>query len=427
MKPTSWLTMSLATFAVAASFDGGGAVEETRREKIEPRGTALAGPTGKPGPHVAKLQALGDNRWLDLGPPAADPVWGKARGRSWGCKMPFAPDLRGAFLFGEGVHGYTKPDGHYMDDLWFYDLHRHRWVCCYPGANVKTLDLTITRDGFEATRDGGPVPVASMVHAYEMVTYDTHSKRFLSMPCPGDYWKKPLARRLKWLAGLPKGAPKAASPWTFDPRTARWDRRASATPHPRSSFGDVLLYVPSKKQAFFRNNEGVWFYDPATNRWAAKAPKGPKPPFGIDPTVCHDAKRERIYLGGGSYPVAPPGSNALWAYDVKDNAWVNLRPKGAPCKGSTSYNTNVAAMQYDSVADVVLLFRYGGKKEERGIFAYDPASNAWLDDPRRTFKETDRSINAFYDPDSNVHLFHVAGDSADNGTIWAYRYKKAKK
>jgi hypothetical protein len=341
--------------------------------------------------------------------------------------MPFAPKLGGAFLFGEGVHGYTKPDGHYMDDLWFYDLNGHRWICCYPGANVKTLALTINKDGFEATTDGEPIPVASMGHAYEMVTYDTDLQRFMSMPCPADYWKKPLERRLKWLKDLPKDTTKGASPWMFDVRTGKWNRRASATPHPRSSFGDVLLYIPSKKQAFFRNNEGVWFYEPATNQWAAMRPKGPKPPFGIDPTVCHDSKRDRIYAGGGSYPVAPRGSNAFWVYDIKANTWVNPRPKGAPCKGSPSYNTNVAAMQYDSVNDVVVLFRYGGDKEARGIFIYDPQTNSWLDDPKLPFKPTDRSINAFYDPELNAHILHVASDSADNGTIWVYRYKKARK
>ena len=66
--------------------------------------------------------------------------------------MPLAPELRGAFLFGEGVHGYAKPDGRYMDDLWFYDVNAHRWVCCYPGADTKTLDLVINKDGFEATK-----------------------------------------------------------------------------------------------------------------------------------------------------------------------------------------------------------------------------------------------------------------------------------
>src|SRR3712207_7245411 len=43
--------------------------------------------------------------------------------------MPHAPDLGGGFLFGEGVHGYTNPDGRYMDDLWFYDVNAHRWAC----------------------------------------------------------------------------------------------------------------------------------------------------------------------------------------------------------------------------------------------------------------------------------------------------------
>jgi hypothetical protein len=31
--------------------------------------------------------------------------------------MNLAPELCGAFLFGEGVHGDTRPDGHFMDDL----------------------------------------------------------------------------------------------------------------------------------------------------------------------------------------------------------------------------------------------------------------------------------------------------------------------
>src|SRR5438477_10887150 len=80
----------------------------------------LAGLPGKPAAHVDRIKALGDHEWLELGAPAADPKWGRARGRSWTSVMPFAPELGGAFLFGEGIHGYSKPDGHYMDDLWFY-------------------------------------------------------------------------------------------------------------------------------------------------------------------------------------------------------------------------------------------------------------------------------------------------------------------
>src|SRR5688572_17409810 len=47
----------------------------------EPKGP-LANLPSKPGAHVEKIKALGDNEWLNLGPPTADPKWGKARGRS---------------------------------------------------------------------------------------------------------------------------------------------------------------------------------------------------------------------------------------------------------------------------------------------------------------------------------------------------------
>src|SRR5256885_14446878 len=56
------------------------------------------------------------------------------------------------------------------------------------------------------------------------------------------------------------------------------------------------------------------------------APRGPPPPFGIDPTACYDTKRDRIYVGGGSYPVAP-GPNAFWAYDVRTDTWIDPKPE----------------------------------------------------------------------------------------------------
>ena len=40
----------------------------------------LADLPSKPGAHVEKIKAMGDNEWLNLGAPSADPKWGKARG-----------------------------------------------------------------------------------------------------------------------------------------------------------------------------------------------------------------------------------------------------------------------------------------------------------------------------------------------------------
>ena len=67
----------------------------------------LAELPSKPGPHVEKIKAMGDNEWLNLGAPAADQKWGKARGSSWGAKaLILAPDKLGAFLFGKGAKSY---------------------------------------------------------------------------------------------------------------------------------------------------------------------------------------------------------------------------------------------------------------------------------------------------------------------------------
>jgi hypothetical protein len=383
----------------------------------------LAELPGKPGAHIEKIRALADGAWLHLGAPAADPKWGRARGRSWACRMPFAPELRGAFLFGEGVHGYVKPDGHVMDDLWFYDLQQHRWICCYPGAEVATLDLKINADGFEANARGEPIPLSPMAHAYEGITYDTDLRRFMAMPCPNnDYLFKSLKqKREKWLQDQTVNK-SAASPWFFGSDTGKWNRRATATQSARSGYGDSFHYLPGQKRAFFRHGEEVWFYDTAGNAWTQAKPTGPPLPFGIDATSCYDAKRDRIYIGGGSYPVAPAGTNAFRIYDLKTNAWLDPQPKGAPCKGSNSYATNIAAMEYDSASDVVIVFRYGGKAEERGIFIYDPAANAWSEAPQGFPEKWGQCTNAFYDPALNAHFFHVAGDSEDNGTVWVYRH-----
>ena len=387
----------------------------------------LAELPGKPGEHLDKIKALADGECLHLGTPAADPQWGRARGRSWACRMPFAPELRGAFLFGEGVHGFVKPDGHIMDDLWFYDVNGHRWICCYPGSEVAKLDLKVNAAGFEANAAGEPIPIALMTHAYEGLTYDTEARRVMFMPCSNtDYLQKDLkARRAVWLEGRTINK-SAASPWFWESGSGKWNRRATDTPSPRSGFGDSFHYLAGQKRAWFRHGEEIWFYDTAANTWTPAKPTGPKLPFGIDATSCYDPKRERIYIGGGSYPVTPAGKNAFRIYDLKTNAWLDPQPTGAPCGGSNSYPTHSAAMIYDPTNDLVLLFRYAGKAEERGIFIYDPTANAWTQAAARIPEAWgNKNANAFYDPVLNAHFFNVGGDSSDNATVWVYRHPRA--
>lgn len=390
----------------------------------------LAGLPGPAGPHLGKVQALGDNAWLELGAPAPDPTWGRARGRSWNTLMPPAPELGGAFLFGEGVHGYAKPDGHYMDDLWFYDLRGHRWICCYPGADTKTLELKANADGFEATAGGEPIPVATQAHGYQMNTYDPDRKRFMSMPNPHGYEKKALPQRAAWL----KPVPPDASPWIFEATRGTWNRTRTGTAAPQSGFGDTFHYIPSLKKAFFSHrSQDAWFYDPGPNRWEKAEARGTPPPFGIDAVSCVDTKRGRIYIGGGSYPVAPEGTRAFWIYDLKSNAWSDPKPKGAPCRGSNSFPTKNALMVYDPSSDVVLLVfhsHHDDQPEKLGIYVYDPEKNAWADEPLTVPEKLGRDRkpkNGFFDPGQNAIFIHTAGDSQDDGVIWVYRYKGGRK
>ena len=56
-------------------------------------------------------------------------------------------------LVGQGVHGYIRPDGRY-DDIFFYDLNAHRWICIYPGIDTKTFVEDIKKGEFKLNDDG---------------------------------------------------------------------------------------------------------------------------------------------------------------------------------------------------------------------------------------------------------------------------------
>ena len=87
-------TLAAAVVMAACSASG---VTRGAGQSPERRGPLSALPS-RPGPHVDKIKALKDNSWLELGPPTADPKWGRARGRSWTSQMPLAAELPGAFL-----------------------------------------------------------------------------------------------------------------------------------------------------------------------------------------------------------------------------------------------------------------------------------------------------------------------------------------
>lgn len=250
------MTASRALFLTALALFGvacGG-------EKKPARKGPLKNLPSRPGAHIAKIRAMKDNSWLDLGIVPPDPRWGEAVGRAWSSTMPYAPELRGAFLYGEGRHGgctERKGKTYYNDDLFFYDINANKWVCVYPGMEVGTYNLTVNRDGFEVDKDGHPRPVAPFVHSYRMVTYDTDRRMFVHMWSPSGYWRKHFPKRVALiekskagLNGLGRGWSKInqSSPWMYDTVAGHWRRLKTKSKTPAAGHGAHLIYLPPPEE-----------------------------------------------------------------------------------------------------------------------------------------------------------------------------------
>lgn len=394
----------------------------------------LAELPSKPGPHIEKIKALGDNEWLELGSPVADPKWGKARGSSWGAKaLILAPDKRGAFLFGEGVHAYVKPDGHVMDDLWFYDINAHAWTCLYPGTNTKTFtqrvkdkQLLLDDNGQLIDNEKQPIPLHTLVHAWGYLTYDSGRKKFAFLSWNGmgnqipRYFlggEKRMDEGLKLLEVELKGKKQQVySPWFYDVASGKFERSPANNATAISAGGfPQFHYLPSKKQFLAAGSDTVTIYDPATNQWSDAKPKGPSPK-GYDACGCYDSKRGRVYRNDGD----DSKGEGLMAYDIEGNTWSHLKPSGT---APPPANTNAAFYEYDARLDVVVAIHFKGKSP--GVFVYNPNTNSWADPipfpgdcPKFSF-----AANTFFDSELNAYFCHVAGDSSDNGVMWVYRYK----
>ena len=392
----------------------------------------LANLPSAPGAHIAKIKALADNTWINLGAPQGDSKWGVARGRSWGGRaFVLAPELRGAFYYGEGRHGFVKPDGYTMDDMWVYDINAHRWIVVYPGTHAATFtqsvkdgDLKIDQTGQLADKTGYPVPIHTLIHAWDFLTYDTSSRKFgfVAGNGLGRYYlgnEALMDEGLKLLDAQRVGKPvPPMSPWFYDTVAGRFERYPVSTPTPAVGGYANFQYVKSRKQYFYGGSQGVAYFDPVTRKWTTANDTGPRP-VGYDHGGAHDEKRDRIYMGVG-YPGDPDQKGSFYIYDLKLETWT--RPSWQ-LSAPPSVATNGSSILYDVKNDVVTVFRYGEKK----IYTYVPATGTWSSQafPAAVLSAVSYpSVNAFYDPELNAYFCYLASDSDANGMMWAYRFKK---
>ena len=380
----------------------------------------LANLPSKPGSHIQKIKVLKDGEWLNLGRPKTDPKWGDGRGRAWCQKMNFAPDLRGAYLTGEGVHAFIKPDGYYMDDHFFYDMNSHAWICLHPG--IKAGDdqgLKISGNGLLVNKDGDPIPPGLLAHNYDQTTYDTHQKKFAFIPKGSStgWWITMKCKQVKELQkpswAKMMSTSKGWSPWYFNTLTGKFEREPLKGTGPTStSGGGCFMYLPKYKKFYLRETRRGqnWLYDPEKKAWTKAAPFPKGVVTGNDTVSCYDSKRGLLYIAGGGKKEA----NGLFiAYDAGTDKWTTL----PETPGKPRFTGNSGSMTYDSTNDVIAANVRGIKK----VLFYSPEKKKWLED--QTI-DTKAGGAAWYDPENNVHYYFSARDSREKGVIWVYRYKR---
>ena len=443
MKTMFWAKVKAAAAVAAVTVLGGGFVIHELAagepaDKAERKGPLAALPSA-PGAHIEKIKALGDNQWLNLGAPAADPKWGRALGCAWGGKsMVLAPELRGAFRTGEGCHAYVKPDGFGQDDYWFYDINAHRWICLYPGTDTRNFKkqvqdgaLKVDDVGRVVDSSGQPIPGHLLIHAFGCISYDTDLKKFSILQGGGfgRYFMPGLSSHggnaavdeaiaLLEGQGLNKKG-KNFAPWAYNTLTGRFERELAANAGP--SLGDtwpLYLYIPSKKEFFAAGPSCIAFFNPTTRAWSSPVPntttaKG----WSLG---CYDSKRGRVY---GGYL-------GFYSYDIKTKVMTGINDSAA-CPVCLNNNNN--ALVYDSGNDMIVALAFtksagpnGTNYNQTGIFAFDPETKTWREPIPfdAAFNSQLRETNAaFYDPELGVIFIYSAGDSRDDGVMWAYKLK----
>jgi hypothetical protein len=414
--------------------------EEPKAQPPMPkRPEGQSGRADKPDPERQKAQAerlksLPVNQWQALADPGRT-----APTRTWGSAT--LDSDRGRILYWGGGHcGYGG------SDVDAYDIDQHTWRSSAeaPEYPHRQWNLGVRLSG--VTFGGNPWTV----HGRKCYAYDPVSRAMVVVR-PVLLTTGYVPDRLRDFPGVPRlreGA-KVDPPtsynkyvtWLFDPDTGRFN---IASPAPvgldtlvttRHGVMGVDVDWPERDNDAGYNrpwkpdqpaeHKGLFVFDAARKTWKRLDDgKQPSPQNLYELTsLAYDSQRDQVLLHGGGAK-----RDELWAFDLKNNQWKDLKPKVAAPAGAAPPRC-CRETAYIPGQDVMLTY---GPAPEKGpaLWAYKVSDNAWY----RVDIATPPNIGApqaagqnralVYDPKRDVVLL-VLGSGGDQGKtqVFALRYR----
>lgn len=172
--------------------------------------------------------------------------------------------------------------------------------------------------------------------------------------------------------------------WSFDLEKETWTRLSESKAdesHPRPRYGQSAI-LDGKGRVIISHGfsdqgrfDDTWAFEPSGAQWINLTPaSGPKPLKRCLHELVYDAANDRMILFGGcSSGFGPCPQGDLWLFDLKSNAWSELKPTGA----APSARSNPARV-YDAANKQLFLF--GGKTDgstSAEAWSYDLAAHRW--------------------------------------------------
>ena len=168
--------------------------------------------------------------------------------------------------------------------------------------------------------------------------------------------------------------------WAYDLTADAWTRLVPGGSPPPPRYGHAMVYDPAIGRVILFGGLGgdgrvvndIWAYDPAANAWTELHPGGDPPPARYGHAMACEPASGRLIIHDGC-DASGAIFDDIWAYDPATNAWIELEPRGEAPPARDWHS-----MVFDSASSSVIMFGgWSGSTVLKDLWAYDPVANAW--------------------------------------------------